>query len=324
MAGGKVALLVVLLIAAASAPRSWAQSCDRPPQHSGPAWAGGAYGQTSDSHTYNPYSANNYLDEGPDHESKQPGETGSWATDSFVITCSSSTDAFMKANLTAFIANRQGDPACRGGILNISNGGLHPVYFGLNGVLNNKLEAHANTTLDLPLLRAPNDPRPTRQEITVKYWVDGHGPPAVQPSDGTPCGSYLEFFRAIEHSSRVFHTNRKRLQWSVDTTINFEAVPPRPVPFVVNLRRSVALVDFDEQLSNTTTSSHGALIAHNNNPSPVLVIVNDEPYSLTGNSSRELFSGSGGGDEANCPCPTGSWTASSFHVQVSTAPALSK
>jgi hypothetical protein len=107
------------------------------------------------------------------------GKKGHWAVASFKATAWCADKMFMATGyVDACVVNASGSGSFKGTFLRIQNSSdNYPVYYGLSGVLNKKLEPHQIYTEDLAMY-VPIDPAKrakmpdTVVEILVKYWVE--------------------------------------------------------------------------------------------------------------------------------------------------------
>ena len=107
------------------------------------------------------------------------GKKGHWVVGSFKATAWCADKMFMATHyVDACVVNASGSGSFKGTFLRIQNSSdNYPVYYGLSGVLNKKLEPHQTYTEDLAMYM-PIDPSKrarmpdTVVEILVKYWVE--------------------------------------------------------------------------------------------------------------------------------------------------------
>ena len=99
------------------------------------------------------------------------GCNGHFKADNFRVSSWGSNKMFINTYLSAFISNSKGDPSTTGGYLRIYNASSKfPAYFGLSGVMNQKIEPGQTQMIYLPIYRSKNDYRPTVIDVFLRWW----------------------------------------------------------------------------------------------------------------------------------------------------------
>lgn len=107
------------------------------------------------------------------------GKKGHWIVASFKATAWCAGKMFMATGyVDACVVDEKGSGSFKGTFLQIKNSSdKYPVYYGLSGVFNKKLEPHESFTEDL-VMYMPINPNKKAQmpdtvvEILIKYWVE--------------------------------------------------------------------------------------------------------------------------------------------------------
>jgi hypothetical protein len=150
-----------------------------------------------------------------------------WVDDEYDITAWGNDDLAASA-IVAGIVNQSGQPAFYGGYLQIQNYSLtQPVYFGLSGVLNDRVTAGHTRTVYLPIYRSKNDPRITKVSVRVKFCAqEGRDTAAKQKAE-----------RRLSELQDVLSSTRPpaRAQPNPNTAMS---TPPSPTSAANNSSRS--------------------------------------------------------------------------------------
>lgn len=167
-----------------------------------------------DSHTFNPYAAD---ETGANiyHEPMKPGdERGHWVVLTYPVNGWYNTSLKFDANVDAITDDGHGNPNNRGEYLEIHNGNKAPVYFNYTThVLNDKLMPGESRRIQLGIYQ-PKDkaPIPYTVHLTIKYWVSAGtvAPTAVR------CKTWAEFYSTAARSGQAHWDQVKKY-------INFHA-----------------------------------------------------------------------------------------------------
>src|SRR5579871_4956335 len=110
-----------------------------------------------------------------DDEPKKPSEKGHWVTKSFNVSCMTDRGLSKETYVIAAVGSQSaGGDDCFGSYLHISNrSSKYPVYFGLDGVLNDHLEPKQAKVIHLPVNQPKNKIKvAVVANLYLKYWVD--------------------------------------------------------------------------------------------------------------------------------------------------------
>jgi hypothetical protein len=110
-----------------------------------------------------------------DDESKKPSEKGHWVTKSFNVSCMTDRGLSKETYVIAAVGSQSmGGDDCFGSYLHISNrSSKYPVYFGLNGVLNDHLEPKQAKVIHLLVDQPKNKIKVSVvANLYLKYWVE--------------------------------------------------------------------------------------------------------------------------------------------------------
>jgi hypothetical protein len=102
---------------------------------------------------------------------------GTWKEGDFVATGWGSDKMFINTYCSATVVNSKGEPSTRGGWLEVSNNSKkYPAYFGLSGVLNQKIAPGQTAKVYLAIYRSKSDTQTTRVSVHLKWWEPGTAP----------------------------------------------------------------------------------------------------------------------------------------------------
>ena len=108
-------------------------------------------------------------------EPKKLSERGHWVSKSFNISCMTDNGLSKETYVTAAVGSQSaGGDDCFGSYLHISNrSSKYPVYFGLNGILDDHLGPKQAKVIRLPVNQPKNKIKVSVvAALSLKYWVD--------------------------------------------------------------------------------------------------------------------------------------------------------